>query len=114
MASGFLGKNKTLPTTQPSLTTCKPNAQWMKATLTSTEALPPSAPGRLTFTATPFISERTELVSGGSGGIILVLFVLSFVRFRLRVRTTEGVGNWSEPKEAKRAEPSELCTYKIA
>ena len=28
-------------------------------------------------------------------------------RFRVQVRTTEGVGNWSQPKEAKRAEPSE-------
>ncbi len=26
-------------------------------------------------------------------------------RFRLQVRTTEGVGNWSQPKEARRAEP---------
>jgi len=33
--------------------------------------------------------------------------VASVYRFRVQVRTTEGVGVWSEPKEATRAEPGE-------
>ena len=43
--------------------------------------------------------------------LIMINYCFTYSRFRVQVRTTEGVGNWSEPVIAMKAAPGEYYMY---